>query len=689
MKYRKAAEIAHSEHAALLVKNNSLQGEVFDLKNSLAAKDTILHEMKDELESCKESNARQLAHIQSLQKRITEMELMKGSIASKKDEKNAEVYSLKRENKELNERVEELENRLRIHLLEREKTEQKAHSLEKKIQESIEKLSSYLNMDVERQQDPLKVVLTKVETLIKEHFLQKTKMSSMEDVLANQKVEFKASRETIVKLVSETDRQKKAASDLAEEVMALKRERDEAIMEKQNAERERRILLERIKDNHLEFDSFKQELVKKEKKAYELERTLRTSDYEAKASHSLHQSFLTQLAAILGNGFSTVPRAEEAIKERIQEIYSNEQKWKATIEDLNQKVLQLTKQLEQQRDMYHEALTTSYKAEEMLQENQESLKHLKGKLASEEMIKDGFNMERKKLKTFLIQMAETLKVPQDISSDNLSSQYNALLNRAEEVSKKDKGLLNENKTLIYNLQKKLSSQAEKIELKSLQIEQLEKKMKQLEKEKEHQLLLSAENSASLTAQKLQKKVERLQGQLGDMKIANQTLTAQLVDMSDLKEASAQQKKTIEELRRSLEKLEKIKEKAAKKVVSLKSELDYTEHESRGDKERCQHMVEAVTNELHTAKRALEEVARREKQLVDFRETVTRMMGFNISTLAVPDHEIFDQLKRILRTHGPTDPGRMDRSKLPYGFRTGNGEPEYNVQHMNSFQSPKY
>ncbi|KAG8449351.1 hypothetical protein GDO86_016122 [Hymenochirus boettgeri] len=619
MKYRKAAEIAHSEHAALLVKNNSLQGEVFDLKNSLAAKDTILHEMKDELESCKESNARQLAHIQSLQKRITEMELMKGSIASKKDEKNAEVYSLKRENKELNERVEELENRLRIHLLEREKTEQKAHSLEKKIQESIEKLSSYLNMDVERQQDPLKVVLTKVETLIKEHFLQKTKMSSMEDVLANQKVEFKASRETIVKLVSETDRQKKAASDLAEEVMALKRERDEAIMEKQNAERERRILLERIKDNHLEFDSFKQELVKKEKKAYELERTLRTSDYEAKASHSLHQSFLTQLAAILGNGFSTVPRAEEAIKERIQEIYSNEQKWKATIEDLNQKVLQLTKQLEQQRDMYHEALTTSYKAEEMLQENQESLKHLKGKLASEEMIKDGFNMERKKLKTFLIQMAETLKVPQDISSDNLSSQYNALLNRAEEVSKKDKGLLNENKTLIYNLQKKLSSQAEKIELKSLQIEQLEKKMKQLEKEKEHQLLLSAENSASLTAQKLQKKVERLQGQLGDMKIANQTLTAQLVDMSDLKEASAQQKKTIEELRRSLEKLEKIKEKAAKKVVSLKSELDYTEHESRGDKERCQHMVEAVTNELHTAKRALEEVARREKQGLIFSE----------------------------------------------------------------------
>lgn len=73
------------------------------------------------------------------------------------------------------------------------------------------------------------------------------------------------------------------------------------------------------------------------------------------------------------------------------------------------------------------------------------------------------------------------------------------------------------------------------------------------------------------------------------------------------------------------------------------------------------------------------------QLIDFRETITRMMGFKINTMAVPDHEIFDQLKRVLRTHGPVDVSRTDRSKLPYGFRTGDGIPEYTVQHMN----PKY
>lgn len=81
-----------------------------------------------------------------------------------------------------------------------------------------------------------------------------------------------------------------------------------------------------------------------------------------------------------------------------------------------------------------------------------------------------------------------------------------------------------------------------------------------------------------------------------------------------KEKINQQTKTIELLSKSLEKLDKIKEKAAKKVVSLKTELDYTEQESLGEKARCQQMLDAVTNELLTAKRALEEVARREKQV---------------------------------------------------------------------------
>lgn len=679
--YKIAAESAQSEHAALLVKNTSLQSEVSDLKKRLAAKDVYLQEIKEELEKYKERCARQSSQVQTLKEHFKEFD----HTASEKAEMNAEKHNLRRENKELNDRIKELENRLRLHLIEREKAEQKSSGLGKRLHESVERLSACLNINIDQHEDPLSALVSKAEKLMKEHKLHKSRITSLEDALASQQVECKASRDTIVKLVAETEKHKKAVADFPAELKSLKRARDEAVLARKNIEQEKEILEEKLKDNHKEWGSFHQELMEKEKKINDLERTLRTSDYEAKASHSLHQGFISQLATILSNGFTTVPRTEEAVKERIQELCSSGHTWKSTCEDLQQTVVRLNKQIEKQVDLYHEAMAKSYKAEERLEEQQDSMKHLKGKLVSEEMIKDGFNMERKRLKKFLVQLAEKMKISQDISSESLVSQYDMLLNRADEICKRDKEFLSDNKTLLYNLQKKVNSQREKLELKSSQIEQLEKKIKQHEKEKEHQTFLSAENSATMTAQKLQKKVERLQGQLGDMKIANQNLTAQLVDMNDLKEKVNQQKKTIELLSKSLEKLEKIKDKAAKKVVSLKTELDYSENESVGEKVRCQQMVEAVTNELHTAKRALEEVARREKQLVDFRETITRMMGFNINTLAVPDYEIFDQLKRVLRTHGPVENTKTDRSKLPYGFRTGIGEPEYTVQHMN----PRY
>ncbi|KAM3917976.1 coiled-coil domain-containing protein 170-like [Leptodactylus fuscus] len=679
--YKMAAESAQSEQAALLVKNTGLQAEVSDLKKRLAAKDVHLQEVKEEFEKYKERCARQLSQIQTLKEHIKEFD----HTTSEKAEINAKVHSLHRENRELSDRIKELENRLRIHLIEREKAEQKSSGLGKRLHECVERLSSCLNINIEEHKDPLDAVVAKVEKMMNEYRLHKSRITSLEDALASQQVESKASRDTIVKLVTETEKHKKAMADFPAELKSLKREKDEAVLARKNIEREKEILQEKLKDNHKEWGSIRQELIEKEKKINDLERALRTSDYDAKASHSLHQSFISQLATILSNGFTTVPRTEEAVKERIQELCSSEQTWKSTCEELEEKIVKLNKQVETQLDLYHEAMAKSYKVEEQLQEHQDSMKHLKGKLASEEMIKDGFNTERKRLKKFLMQLAEKMKISQDISSESLVSQYDMLLNRADEICKRDKEFFSENKTLIYNLQKKVNSQKEKLELKSIQIEQLEKKIKQHEREKEHQTFLSAENSATMTAQKLQKKVERLQGQLSDMKIANQNLTAKLVDMNDLKEKVDQQKKTIELLSKSLEKLEKIKDKAAKKVVSLKTELDYTEHESVGEKVRCQQMVEAVTNELHTAKRALEEVARREKQLVDFRETITRMMGFNINTLAVPDYEIFDQLKRVLRTHGPIDNTKTDRSKLPYGFRTGNGPPEYTVQHMN----PRY
>ncbi|XP_078516440.1 coiled-coil domain-containing protein 170-like isoform X1 [Lissotriton helveticus] len=687
--YRRAAEEAHSEYAALLVKNNSLKTQVEDLQNRMSSKDVSFLEMKSQLETYKENNARQASHIQSLKDRIKELEEIAVSASNVKSHLQPGLEPFKRGNRELNERVAELESRVRIHLLEREKAEQKAYSLEKKVSESIGKLSPYLKIDPKGHEDPFNILVTKVSELLKDHFNETSRTASLEEALASQQMELKASRETIVQLVSEIGKEQKAAAGYTAEIKALKRERDEAVRAKKSMERDNNILLEKLKESHMVWDNSQQNLEDKERKMAELDKTLRTSYYEAKAAQNLHQAFLSQLSTLLSNGFITVLSTEVAIKERIQEVCASEQSWKATNEDLQKKVLHLSRQLEQQRELYHETLSKSIKTEEVLQEQKESLKHLKGKMASEDLLKDGFNFERKKLMRFLQQLAEKLKINQDILTENLQSQYEMLLERAGEVSNFDPEYLGGNKVLVYNLQKKVNSLKEKLDFKNTQIEQLEKKVKLLEKAKEPLISPSKEGFQSLSVQKLQNRVEKLQGQLNELKMVNHNLMSQLAEVNQLKNKTTEQNKIIDGLNTSLEKLERIKEKAAKKVVSLKTELDYSELETRGEKARAQHMLEAVTNELQTAKRALEEVARREKQLVDFKDTITRMMGFNINTLAVPEHEIIGQLKKLLRSHEPLNTTSNDRSKLPYGLRTGFENPHHNVSYVSTSSKPRF
>lgn len=61
-------------------------------------------------------------------------------------------------------------------------------------------------------------------------------------------------------------------------------------------------------------------------------------------------------------------------------------------------------------------------------------------------------------------------------------------------------------------------------------------------------------------------------------------------------------------------VEEMKEKAEKKLTSVKSELDTTEREAQEEKERAKNMIEVVTSEMKTLKKSLEEVERREKQV---------------------------------------------------------------------------
>lgn len=72
-----------------------------------------MQEMKSELESYKENNAKQSFQIMSLKNDIKDLEELIASLTRIKSLKSINVHSLERVNWDLNERIIELENRLR------------------------------------------------------------------------------------------------------------------------------------------------------------------------------------------------------------------------------------------------------------------------------------------------------------------------------------------------------------------------------------------------------------------------------------------------------------------------------------------------------------------------------------------------------------------------------------------------
>ncbi|XP_029808734.1 uncharacterized protein LOC115302878 isoform X3 [Suricata suricatta] len=129
----RAADPLRPDLTGLLVKNKNLLAELRNLQNKLFIKETSLQEMKNELESYKESNVYQSFQIMSLKEDIKDLQELNASLTRIKSLKNTNIQNLERGNWDLTERIIELENNLRVHLFEREKAEWKAGLLEKKL----------------------------------------------------------------------------------------------------------------------------------------------------------------------------------------------------------------------------------------------------------------------------------------------------------------------------------------------------------------------------------------------------------------------------------------------------------------------------------------------------------------------------------------------------------------------------
>ncbi|PIO31857.1 hypothetical protein AB205_0062450 [Aquarana catesbeiana] len=355
--------------------------------------------------------------------------------------------------------------------------------------------------------------------LLKENIELKSNVVTLKETINVHETESKASRETIMKLVSEINKEKKKNGSFVQQIDTLCKNLEMVSDGKQALEKEIVMLQDRLKASHGAWEACKQELNQVKKSSTELDVSLKSSIGEAKAARNLLDLFMDEVAAALSNSSITVKPKEEAILERIHDL---------------QKMVE----------------------------------------------------SKKIYMKFLEQLSEKMKLDRITADVGFDMRLDVILARADQLVKLESDAVVENKTLAHGLQRKLKAQKEKFESKELHMELLRKKIAQLEEEKQVRTALAVErDEANLTVRTLQKKIKTLE-----------------------------QYKTIEKLNKSVEQLEKVKGKTEKRLLSIKSELDFTEREAKEEKDKTSNYVEVITSELKTLKKTLEDISKREKQM---------------------------------------------------------------------------
>ncbi|NXX92843.1 CC170 protein, partial [Centropus bengalensis] len=649
--YRAAAETAQSELAALLVKYDCVQSELLELRSRMVSKEASFQELKAEAESYKESNARQKSRLQSLQTRVQEMEEETSFLATSKNQAELTAQAAFKENWELKEELHEQSGKLNKYLTKCEERMTQASKISRKYEELLTQLSGFFDTDIREKEKPEEYLILKVSEICKENLTLKEQVAALQEAINVHEMESKASRETIMRLVSEVTKEQKKAAECHQDMERLSKDLDSAVTGRQSLEMEIRSLQDKLTTNQKALDASKQEVHNLKKASRELDGSLKSSKEEAKTAQSCLMAFKEQIATLLSSGSAIVKPSENAILERIQEINCKEESKEIMVSQLETQIAKLTETLKTQTRLYQDALERSRKAEKSSEAFQDQVKHLEEELLAVDLMQDSLKLEKQKYLKFLEQLNEKMKLDSLEAEVGFDMNMDAILARVEQLLKREGDAVIESKTMAYSLKRKLKTQKEKLESKELHMNLLRQKITQLEEEKQVRTALAVEREeANLAVRKLHKMTERLQKQLHLARETNTDLKAKLSETNELKIKTLEQNRTIEELNKSQGRLERMKEKAEKQLTSVKSELLLKEHKAAEDKEKTQSMLEAVTSEMKVLKTTLAELAKRERQLADFREVVSRMLGLDIASLALPDYEIITHLERLIHAH---------------------------------------
>ena len=533
--------------------------------------------------------------------------------------------------------------------MDRESAEQNLVSVERKNIEITTQLRSVLH--VTDPDCPTDLIIRRIAEMVQDNATEKAKSMRFQEEIEALRLEDKANRETIQRLVSEVAREQKSTVRFNSDVEKLRKERDDALQSRIDLEREIDVLRNRHDHIQRQYENARSELENYLEKAQQHERDCRETSYFAKNASTQFTTFKEQLASLLGDGYTSVQPLEDEIKKHVEYLKDANKDKDTHIVLLKEKLENLRQQFEEQYKLQKMSndRTGSFEAENA--ELRERLRRYEGDVAANEVMRDGLRSDREKYLRFLEQMSSVLKMDRITADTGLDMALDAILVRAEQLIKLENEALSGRTTQIYNLQRKLKAMKEQLESKDLHLDLLRKKVTQLEERLSGRCDLDRERECDAQKVfKLEKLVDRYRMQLEACKVEIRDLKAQLLSSSELRCENMQTNHSLSELDLQLRDMRELNDQQAKKIMYLKRQLADQGGESDDRINRQDNIVRQLTDENRHLKMSVQEIRDREQELLDQRQVIARMLGLDASNLAIPAYEIIERLKRLIEAN---------------------------------------
>lgn len=477
------------------------------------------------------------------------------------------------------------------------------------------------------------------------------RMNSTTQSYQNADLEVKASRETIMRLVADVGKEQKLSNERLKEIETLTRERDSATQKLRETDLELQQVKDNLKHSQEAWSSTRDKLSEQEIRLHKYDKMVQSKEQSYHKADIKLKHFRRQLAEILSDIDVSVDEKEEDILQRIRSIFQCFKEMKKNDERLHSRVTSLADELANQRNLQRSTIARANDAEQQWQDSSERIKCLEGELLAADVERDRLKADRKKFLEFIDKLSRAMKLDEVAVEAGFDISADAIVLRAEQLAKSETNSLQDRTSTIYNLQRKTKTLKQQLESKDFQLSLSKKKISEFEEIlKDKSRIANERDDTSLRHQKMQRKCEKLVDELQQHKEMVVQLKAKLMEYGELQVKNMEQKRAIDDLESVVNRLAKSKQKVDKQLVEKRQALESTTKEKKKELEKKINDYEQMERELRISNAALEEAKAREKQLLNFRQILAKLIGLDIEQLSIPDYEIISKLEKIVKTY---------------------------------------